>query len=127
MSDIQQRPNNIGLFLIGGIIGLPLGLMLSGIFPEGSSMRVLAGMGGIVAPPVAMLVKSSKKWAEYVEHMQKQYELAKDELRRNPSNVQARETMLQAGRTYYSCMRENGTPTIYDEQAINNDMNAILG
>lgn len=27
----------------------------------------------------------------------------------------------------FSCMREQGVPTIYDEQAVNNDMKAILG
>lgn len=35
--------------------------------------------------------------------------------------------MLIAGRAYYSCVREEGAPTVYDEQAINNDMKAILG
>jgi hypothetical protein len=127
MTDVKQRPNNIGLLLIGGAIGLPAGLILSAMFPEGSGMRVMAGLGGIAAPPVAMLVYSTKKWSEYVQQMLEQYEAAKNHLRKNPSDPQAREAMLRTGRVYYSCMRENGAPTIYDEQAINNDMKAILG
>lgn len=127
MTKMKKRPNNIGLLLIGGMIGLPTGLILSGLFPEGSSMRVVAGLGGIAAPPIGLLVYSSKRWSEYVQYMLDQYEATKEQLRQHPSSSQAREAMLKAGRAYYSCMREEGVPTIYDEQAINNDMKAILG
>lgn len=64
MAKIKKRPNNIWLLLIGGVIGLPTGLFLSSFFPEGSSMKVIAGVGGIGAPPVAMLAYSTKRWAE---------------------------------------------------------------
>lgn len=127
MTQVKKRPNNIGLLLIGGVIGLYTGLMLSDFFPEGSAMKVVAGIGGIAAPPVALLAYSSKRWSEYVRYMLEQYEATKEQLRQNPNSVQAREAMLQAGRVYYSCMREEGVPTIYDEQAISNDMKAILG
>ncbi|ACK64273.1 hypothetical protein PCC8801_0169 [Rippkaea orientalis PCC 8801] len=127
VTKVKKRPNNIGLLLIGGVIGLPTGLILGGLFPEGSSMRVVAGLGGIAAPPIGLLVYSSKRWSEYVQYMLEQYEVTKEQLRQNPNSTQAREAMLQAGRAYYSCMREQGVPTIYDEQAINNDMKAILG
>ena len=127
MANIKKRPNNIWLLLIGGVIGLPTGLFLSSVFPEGSAMKVIGGIGGIAVPPVAMLVYSTKKWAEYLQHMREQYEVTKTKLRQNPESVDAREAMLEAGRSYYSCMREEGMPTIYDEQAINNDMKAILG
>lgn len=127
MAQVKKRPNNIGLLLIGGIIGLPTGVFLSNFFSEGSAMRVVAGIGGIAAPPIALLVYSSKRWSEYVQYMLEQYEATKEQLRQNPNSVQAREAMLLAGRAYYSCMREEGVPTIYDEQAINNDMKAILG
>lgn len=99
MSKIKKRPNNIGIIIVGGIIGLPTGLFLGGLFPEGSDMRLLAGLGDIAAPPIAMLAYSYKKWSEYSDYLKEDY----------------------------SCLRENGTPTIYDEQAINNDMKAILG
>ncbi len=59
--------------------------------------------------------------------MLEQYESAKSQLRQNPGSSQAREAMLKAGREYYSCIREGGAPTIYDEQAMNNDMKAITG
>jgi hypothetical protein len=127
VTQVKKRPNNIGLLLIGGVIGLPTGLILSGFFPEGSAMKVVAGLGGIAAPPIALLAYSSKRWSEYVQYMLEQYEATKEQLRQNPSSSQAREAMLKAGRAYYSCMREEGVPTIYDEQAINNDMKAILG
>ena len=127
MTQVKKRPNNIGLLLIGGIIGLPTGLILSGFFPEGSAMKVVAGLGGIAAPPIAFLAYSGKRWSKYVQYMLEQYEATKEQLRQNPSSSQAREAMLKAGRAYYSCMREEGVPTIYDEQAINNDMKAILG
>jgi hypothetical protein len=127
MTNMRKRPNNIGLLLIGGVIGLPTGIFLSNLFSEGSTMRLLSGLGGIAAPPIAMLVYSSKKWSEYVRQMLEQYEQAKEQLRQNPESYQIREALLHAGRAYYSCMREDGVPTIYDEQAINNDMKAILG
>ena len=131
MAQVKKRPNNIGILLLGGVIGVvigfPTGLILSSFFPEGSVMRVIVGLGGIAAPPVAMLAYSSKRWSEYVQSMLDQYEATKDELRQNPNSAAAREAMLKAGRAYYSCMRAEGVPTIYDEQAINNDMKAILG
>ncbi len=127
MSQVKKRPNNIGLLLIGGVIGMPLGLMLSNLFPEGSAMRVVAGIGGIAVPPIVALGYSSKKWAEYQQALLAEYEKSKENLRRQPESSRAREAMLAAGRNYYSCLRESGAPTVYDEQAINNDMNAITG
>lgn len=127
MTQVKKRPNNIGLLLIGGVIGLPTGLILSSFFPEGSGIKVIAGLGGIATPPIALLAYSSKRWSEYVQYMSEQYEITKEQLRQNPSSSQAREAMLKTGRAYYSSMREEGVPTIYDEQAINNDMKAILG
>lgn len=100
MAQVKKRPNNIWLLLIGGVIGLPTGLILSGFFPEGS-MRVVAGLGGISVPPIALLAYSSKRWSDYVQYMLEQYETAKEQLRQTPSSSQAREAMLKAGRAYY--------------------------
>jgi hypothetical protein len=129
MGTIKKRPNNIhlGQVIISAAIGLPVGLVLSGFFPEGSQMRVIAGLGGIVAPTIVLLSHSSKKWAEYTQQLLSEYEGTKEQLRKNINSIEAREAMLLAGRAYYSCMREGRVPTIYDEQAINNDMKAILG
>jgi uncharacterized membrane protein YeaQ/YmgE (transglycosylase-associated protein family) len=63
----------------------------------------------------------------YAERLRLDYEEKKNRLRHNPSNTEAREDMLLAGRAYYSYLRPKGAATIYDEQAINNDMTAILG
>lgn len=102
MSKVKKRPNNIGIIIIGGIIGLPTGLFLGGLFPEGSDMRVLASLGGIAAPSIGMLAYSYKKWLEYSDYLKGEYEKTKDTLRKNPSSPQAREKMLEAGRLYYS-------------------------
>ena len=118
VTQVKKRPNNIGLLLIGGVIGLFIGPILSGFFPEGSAMKVVAGLGGIAAPPIAFLAYSSKRWSEYVQYMLEQYEATKEQIRQNPSSSQAREAMLKAGRAYYSCIREEGVPTIYDEQTM---------
>ncbi|NEP63193.1 MAG: hypothetical protein F6K31_40850 [Symploca sp. SIO2G7] len=124
MAQVKKRPNNIGLLLLGGVLGLPTGLILSGFFPEGSAMKTIAGIGGIAAPPIGLLAYSSKMWSKYAQYMLEQYETTKEQLRQNPESTQAREATLTAGRAYYSCMREEGAPTVYDEQAINNDMSS---
>jgi hypothetical protein len=70
------------------------------------------------------LVNKQKKLA-------KEYEAAKNMLRKNPKNSQFREAVLSAGRKYYSSLRDgvyvDGILTIYDEQAISNDLNTIIG
>jgi hypothetical protein len=63
----------------------------------------------------------------YAEKLRLDYEEKKNQLRHNPRNNEARENMLLTGRAYYSCLRPGGILTIYDEQAISNDMTAILG
>lgn len=49
------------------------------------------------------------------------------ELRENPNNAYLREKALMAGRDYYGTLRLDGHLTIYDEQAITNDINVALG
>jgi uncharacterized membrane protein len=70
------------------------------------------------------LINKQKKLA-------KAYEAAKDILRKNPKNSQLREAVLSTGRKYYSSLRDgvyvDGILTIYDEQAISNDLNTIIG
>ena len=55
------------------------------------------------------------------------YSAAKEALRQNPDDSFAREAMLDCGRKYYSSLRGQGLLTIYDEQAINNDLMTIIG
>ena len=50
--------------------------------------------------------------------------MTKDKLRQQPSNNKLREKALKAGREYYKSLR-NGQLSIYDEQAINNDLAAV--
>lgn len=49
------------------------------------------------------------------------------ELRENPNNAYLREKALMAGRDYYGTLRLDGRLTIYDEQAITNDINVAIG
>ena len=58
------------------------------------------------------------------EQIRKNYESAKNKLRQQPSNNQLREKALQDGREYYKSLR-NGVLSIYDEQAITNDLAAV--
>jgi hypothetical protein len=53
------------------------------------------------------------------------YENAKEALRKDPKNVSLRESTLQAGRKYYARLR-GGKLSIYDEQALTNDLSIIL-
>jgi energy-converting hydrogenase Eha subunit C len=68
------------------------------------------------------LISNSNKRAKLAH----EYEAAKDALRNNPGNVKFREGALYAGRKYYASLRD-GVLSIYDEQAISNDLNAIMG
>lgn len=123
----RKRPSNLGLLLIGTLLGLPTGLLLASFFPERSPVKALAGILGIAVPPAILLAYSSKKWTEYTLYMRSEYEAAKDRLRRRPTNPQTREAMVAAGRAYYASMREGGVTTANDEQAIANDLKAIIG
>ena len=123
----MKNPNNLVLIACSSVVGIFIAPFTSGIFPEGSSMRVIGGVAGLSAPPVFALYLSYKKWGKYAEEMKQKYENAKEKVRGNPNNKPAREHMVEAGRAYYSCLRENGMPTIYDEQAVANDLKAIIG
>ena len=117
------------LLLLGSaLLGLPVGMMLSGLAPEDNEgARAFAGIAGIAAVPTGVLIYSSKRWKDYLQTMLEQYEADKANLRKNPDSATYREAALLSGRAYYSCLRENQLPTTYDEAAINNDMRAILG
>lgn len=55
------------------------------------------------------------------------YEAAKVALRQSPNDSFLRDSMLVCGRKYYSSLGGQGVLSTYDEQAINNDMIAIIG
>ncbi len=52
------------------------------------------------------------------------YENLLNELRKDPNNGELRGKVLEAGRDYYSTLRHDHLLTIYDEQAITNDVNS---
>lgn len=60
----------------------------------------------------------------FLSNIKENYEFAKKKLRQQPKNNQLREKALQAGREYYKSLR-NGVLSIYDEQAITNDLSSI--
>ena len=55
-----------------------------------------------------------------------EYERTLNELRNNPQDSILRKKALEIARTYYGTMR-GGVITIYDEQAISNDLSTIYG
>lgn len=55
------------------------------------------------------------------------YTKAQLELSESPNDPMLRQAVLQAGRKYYAAFREDGLLTVYDETAINNDIQACLG
>lgn len=52
------------------------------------------------------------------------YDSALAALSSSPGDQSRRIAALEAGRKYYGGLRKGGAPTIYDEQAINNDLMA---
>jgi uncharacterized protein with PQ loop repeat len=72
------------------------------------------------------LAQEQDRLAQEQNHLAQEYEDAKDALRKNPERVELRELALHAARQYHASLRE-GTLTIYDEQAISNDLSIIIG
>ena len=71
---LKKKPNHMLLLLGSALLGLPVGIMLSGIMPEDSEgARAIAGIAGIAAVPTGVLVYSSKKLKEYLQSMLDQY------------------------------------------------------
>jgi hypothetical protein len=85
----------------------------------GAGFRMILGVG--LATPLIMWLMSRQNRKKQIFL---RYEETKAQLRQNPNDLNAREAMLKAGREYYASLRK-GTLSIYDEQAIANDMNAI--
>lgn len=123
----MTRPNNYVLIILSCVVALFIATLMFSIFPEGSSIRAISFFVGLCTPPIFALYVSHKRWIKYVEEMKRKYEKAKQQLRVNPNSQRAREHMVETDRSYYSCLRENGVLTIYDEQAIANDLKAIVG
>lgn len=55
------------------------------------------------------------------------YDAALAEVAASKGDSAKKVAALEAGRRYYGGLRQDGAPTIYDEQAINNDINARSG
>ncbi|GEM_PF-3577355 len=58
--------------------------------------------------------------------IKQEYENIKNQLSQEPNNIHLRQLALQTARKYYASFRSNGRLTIYDEQAIQNDLSAIF-
>lgn len=115
---LQQK-----IALISAVMLLVIFLILSGWL----SKLVLSFFPLIMFCLIVYLIGS------YVNERDKQrakvtqaYEDAKEALRKNPRDVILRETALNAGRKYYATIR-GGILSIYDEQALTNDLSMIVG
>ncbi|GGA14907.1 hypothetical protein GCM10008018_69730 [Paenibacillus marchantiophytorum] len=64
---------------------------------------------------------------EVAVDMYERYQIALRKLSQNPKYVQLRQQALSLGRFYYSSSRPDHKPTVYDETAIANDINAACG
>lgn len=71
---------------------------------------------------VFWLISNAKERAKKVQ----EYEDAKEALRKNTGDARLREAALNAGRSYYASLR-HGVLSIYDEQALTNDLSMIVG
>jgi hypothetical protein len=67
------------------------------------------------------------EWEKNKKRLALAYAQAQDALSENPDDPGLRRDALQAGREYYAACRGDGTITVYDEAAINNDILACLG
>jgi len=71
---------------------------------------------------VFWLISNAKRRAKKAQ----EYQDAKEALSKNPEDASLREAALNAGRSYYASLRD-GVLSIYDEQALNNDLSMIIG
>ena len=62
-----------------------------------------------------------------IETEKQNYSKCLEELSKDPNNTELRRTALEAGRLYYSSLREDKIITVYDEAALNNDLLAAGG
>lgn len=92
-----------------------------------SSMMAL-GMGImmlIVSITIWVIWQSSK--VDKAMPKKENYDDLLIQLRENPNNANIKEKVLMAGRDYYGTLRLDGRLTIYDEQAITNDISTAVG
>lgn len=71
----------------------------------------------IIVAIIIAFIKSSKNKTKKLSELKLAYERT---LKGNN-----KKTALNAGRAYYSALRENKVLTIYDEQAVTNDLSAM--
>jgi hypothetical protein len=79
-------------------------------------MGLLLAIAIIVAIIIA-IIKANQNKARKLQELKLNYE-------RSLKGTN-KKTALNAGRAYYSALRENKTLTIYDEQAITNDLSTM--
>jgi hypothetical protein len=109
--------------LISGGTFLVIFLILSGWLSE----FVLSLFPLIIFCLIFYLIFSyAQKLGKQRRKVTQAYENAKEALRKNPRDVILRETALNAGRKYYATIR-GGILSIYDEQALANDLSMIVG
>jgi len=123
---ITKRPSIIAPLLICGLIALCVGGFIASFFEEGEN-RAIIGLVSLITGPSIGYLFHLRNLSFYQQYRLSEYQKAKDQLRANPDDLSLREAMLLKGRQYYSSLRGDETITIYDEQAISNDMKAILG
>lgn len=82
--------------------------------------------GLIIIPLIILVNKFTSKNYDRQNKLKQEYEDFKYKLSQNPQNQELRQLTLQKARDYYSSLRNDGRLTIYDEQAIQNDLSLII-
>ena len=116
-----MKRQNIASIIIGGTIGFFPALLLFNSMPDSSDAQLIAGLGGLSAGPVVMMLIDAKKRSAYVAEKQGDWETARNALRHYPNNWRVREAALNSGKMYYACINKSL------HKALANDLNILMG
>ena len=94
------------------------------MFACGSFLLIIAA---VVVAVTALAASAAAKRKNHLAATWGAYQQALQQLRHNPGSSELRVQALAWGRSYYGLARKDGAPTIYDEMALANDLNASAG
>lgn len=100
-----------GIKLIGVVIG-----------EFSLNMKWVVGIGCAIFLFLFFLIYVTASSGAQVRMLRENYERALTNLSKNPTDYQVRLQALQCGREYYASKRQDNKLTVFDEQAIQNDI-----
>jgi hypothetical protein len=90
-----------------------------------SCLVVLLVIVGVCVAALLAAANAAAKRTAQLNAAWGEYQQALQWVRYNPGRSELRVQALALGRSYYSLARKDGVPTIYDEMALANDLNAF--